>query len=64
MSVWSTTSRVYDPETKTFVVVKVDLDIQWQKVADILANKAINNKSHRSSLVEGKIRATITGEVK
>ena len=62
MSVWSTTSRVYDPERKEVVVVKIDLDIQWQKVADILAVKAINNKSHRATLVDGKIRATITGE--
>jgi hypothetical protein len=59
VSTWKTTSRVYDPKRKEFVTVKVELDIQWQKIADTLARKAINNKSRRSALVAGSIKATV-----
>jgi hypothetical protein len=50
---------LYDPQAKQHLTVRVDLDIDVERLAKALGAKAIKNKSGKSKLAAGVV-ATVT----
>ena len=60
---WETTTRVYDPKARTWKHHKIQIAVDWQRLADALGAKAARNKSGVSKLALG-ITAKLTGAPK
>lgn len=53
-------ARVWDQKNKTHISVEVQIEIKPQAVADVMAAKAIKNKSGVSKIQGGIITARLT----
>jgi len=62
MATWKTTARVWDSKAGAYVTVHLALDIDWQRIADTMAPKAYRNKTRRTALVAGAIKAEIVSK--
>lgn len=59
MAKFNLLSKVYDARNKCHVMCEVQFDVDWQKMADRLARKAFDNKSHKSRAVEGALKVKV-----
>jgi hypothetical protein len=56
---WRTSARLWNDEARDFVPVEIDVTIDWDKIASILARKASRNASGRTGIFAGAIKAKI-----
>jgi hypothetical protein len=52
-------ARVWDADSKGFIIVKLELDFDLNAIAVKLGQKANHNKSGRTRLINGAILATV-----
>lgn len=58
---WKPEVRVWDSKAKQHVTIKLEVGIDWNAIAQQLGNQAMKNKSGRSAMLHGGIKAKIIG---